>query len=81
MYKKHSELVDSRKSSFTNMVSMYKVETFEVDARNRQDVERALQLELQRKDEVVSITPKKGTIYECVIRRFVLVDGPPENWE
>jgi len=80
MYKRHQELPDSEDQGFTNMVEAFRIQKFEVNAKNKSDVEKALKLILENKDEVVSITPKRGTIYEVEVRIFILKDGPKERW-
>ena len=61
--------------TFSNKVEAYEVKTFHVNAKNRVDVEKALKTFLQSQDEVVKITPKKGTIYEVLVHTFKMRDG------
>jgi len=68
-------------TKFSNYVEVYKVEVYEVQARNKVDAEKALKKLLQSQDKIDKITPKRGTIYEGRVLKFELRDGPEDAWQ
>lgn len=59
---------------FSNPVEAYEVKTYEVNARNKLDAEKALRMLLQSQDKIRKITPKRGTIYEGEVLVFAMRD-------
>ena len=80
MLKKQTELPDPNEQDFSNMVTMWKIETYEISAKNKVDAEMAIRVNMGRKDELISLIPKRGTIYEAKVRIFILRDGPNDAW-
>ena len=80
MLKKQTELPDPNEQDFSNMVTMWKIETYEISAKNKVDAEMAIRVNMGRKDELISLIPKRGTIYEAKVRIFNLRDGPNDAW-
>jgi len=63
-----------KKSEFSNPVEIYEKKIYEVKAKNRLDVERALKVLLQSQDIIVDVRPKRGTIYEADVLIFKMRD-------
>ncbi|KKL22269.1 hypothetical protein LCGC14_2437130 [marine sediment metagenome] len=70
MYESSGEL------KFSNPVEMFEQKVILVKARNIRDVKQALSVVMESQDEIISINPQRGIIYECLIKKFIMRDGP-----
>jgi len=59
---------------FSNPIEVYEIKIFEVIARNKLDVVAAMKTLLQSQDKVDKITPKRGLVYEVLVRIFRMRD-------
>jgi len=74
-------LMGSNIEPFNNAVEVHEIKTYEVQARNKADVEKAMKVLLPSQDSIRSIIPKRGLIYEVIVKEFVMRDGPEKDWE
>ena len=58
----------------SNRVEIHEIKTFNVNAKNRIDVEKALKTLLQSQDKIINVIPRRGTIYEVTVQIFRMRD-------